>query len=98
MNGLRAGMFAAPLMAAARVAAGVTSLTCQPAGPTNPAHLARIALDPLVQWVEHGIEPDRIIAYHVTNGVTDVSRPVCPYPALPRYRGVGDTTKFRVRR
>jgi hypothetical protein len=29
MNGLRAGMSAAPLMAAARVAAGVTSLTCQ---------------------------------------------------------------------
>jgi hypothetical protein len=29
LNGLRAGMSAAPLMAAARVAAGVTSLTCQ---------------------------------------------------------------------
>jgi len=29
MNGLRAGMSAAPLMAAARVAAGVTSRTCQ---------------------------------------------------------------------
>jgi hypothetical protein len=29
MNGLRAGTSAAPLMAAARVAAGVTSLTCQ---------------------------------------------------------------------
>jgi hypothetical protein len=46
-----------------------------------------------VQWVEHGIAPDRIIAYHVTNGVQDFSRPVCPYPALPRYSGVGDTTK-----
>jgi hypothetical protein len=29
MNGRRAGMSAAPLMTAARVAAGVTSLTCQ---------------------------------------------------------------------
>jgi len=46
-----------------------------------------------VQWVEHGIAPDQIIAYHVTNDVTDLSRPVCPYPALPRYKGVGDTTK-----
>ena len=46
-----------------------------------------------MQWVEHGIAPDRIIAYHVTNGVTDLARPVCPYPALPRYSGVGDTTK-----
>jgi hypothetical protein len=33
------------------------------------------------------------MAYNVTNGVTDFSRPVCPYPALPRYSGVGDTTK-----
>jgi feruloyl esterase len=52
-----------------------------------------IALDPLVQWVEHGIAPDRIIAYHVANGAQDFSRPVCPYPALPRYSGVGDKTK-----
>ena len=55
--------------------------------------IARIALDPLVQWVEHGIAPDQIIAYHVTNNTQDFSRPVCPYPASPRYRGVGDTTK-----
>jgi feruloyl esterase len=53
----------------------------------------RIALDPLVQWVEQGIAPDRIIAYHVANGVQDFSRPVCPYPELPRYSGVGDATK-----
>jgi feruloyl esterase len=53
----------------------------------------RIALDPLVQWVEHGIAPDRIIAYHVSNGAQDFSRPVCPYPKLPRYSGAGDTTK-----
>jgi feruloyl esterase len=65
-----------------------------PAGPNNPVfHIARIALDPIVQWVEHGVAPDQIIAYHVTNAVQDFSRPVCPYPALPRYKGVGDTTK-----
>jgi len=65
-----------------------------PSGATNPVfHIARLALDPLVQWVEHGTAPDRIIAYHVANGVQDFSRPVCPYPELPRYRGVGDTTK-----
>jgi hypothetical protein len=29
----------------------------------------------------------------VTNGVTDLSRPVCPYPELPRYKGVGDPTQ-----
>src|SRR5208282_1474239 len=36
MNGLRAGIFAPPLMAAARVAAGVTSLTCQEPTFTGP--------------------------------------------------------------
>jgi feruloyl esterase len=64
-----------------------------PPGPADPPPIARIALDPLVQWVEHGIAPDQIIAYHVTNAATDFSRPVCPYPALPRYSGAGDTTK-----
>ena len=29
----------------------------------------------------------------MTNGVTDLARPICPYPELPRYKGVGDTTK-----
>ena len=55
--------------------------------------LPRLALDPLEQWVEHGTAPHQIIAYHVTNGVTDFSRPICPYPALPRYSGMGDPTK-----
>ena len=45
-----------------------------------------------MQWVEHGTAPDQIIAYHVSGSVQDFSRPVCPYPALPRYSGVGDTT------
>jgi feruloyl esterase len=65
-----------------------------PPGPNHPAPpIAHLALEPLLQWVEHGIAPDRIIAYHVTGGVTDFSRPICPYPALPRYGGVGDATK-----
>ena len=63
-------------------------------GPNDPVpHIAGLAPAPLEQWVEHGIAPDQIIAYKVTNGVTAFSRPVCPYPALPRYSGVGDTTK-----
>jgi feruloyl esterase len=55
--------------------------------------IARVALDPLVQWVEQGIAPDQMIAYHVTNNVQDFSRPICAYPALARYKGRGDTTK-----
>jgi feruloyl esterase len=52
-----------------------------------------LALDPLVRWVEHRIAPDQIIAYHAAGGVTDSSRPICPYPELPRYRGVGNPTE-----
>jgi feruloyl esterase len=48
---------------------------------------------PLAQWVEQGIPPDRIVASKVVNRVTTFTRPLCPYPALPRYSGVGDTTK-----
>jgi feruloyl esterase len=50
-------------------------------------------LGTLVQWVEQGIAPDQIIASKIANGVTAFTRPLCPYPALPRYSGVGDPTK-----
>jgi feruloyl esterase len=63
-----------------------------PVGQPHDA-ISWLALDPLVQWVEHGIAPDQIIAYHAAGGVTDLSRPTCPYPALPRYRGAGAPTK-----
>jgi feruloyl esterase len=61
--------------------------------PDPYSKIDRIALEPLVQWVEHGLAPDQIIAYHVAGEVQDFSRPVCPYPQLPRYSGVGDTKK-----
>jgi feruloyl esterase len=48
---------------------------------------------PIAQWVQQGIAPDRIIASKVVNGVTTFSRPLCPYPELPRYSGVGDPTQ-----
>src|SRR5262249_16720776 len=44
----------------------------------------------LQAWVEHGIAPEQLIAAKVTNGATVFTRPVCPYPALPRYHGAGD--------
>jgi feruloyl esterase len=64
--------------------------------PLSGGHstITRVALDPLVQWVEQGVPPDQMTAYKVTtDGMTVFSRPVCPYPELPRYRGAGDTTK-----
>jgi feruloyl esterase len=39
------------------------------------------------RWVEQGVAPERIVA---TKAGSPMSRPLCPYPALPRYRGTGD--------
>ena len=57
------------------------------AGPDTPDELS-----PLVQWVEQGIAPDQLLASKIVNGVTTFTRPLCPYPALPRYSGTGDPT------
>ena len=50
-------------------------------------------ISPVGSWVEQGIAPDQIIASKVVNGVTTFTRPLCPYPALPRYSRVGDPTQ-----
>jgi feruloyl esterase len=43
------------------------------------------------QWVEHGTAPDKIIASHLTKGVEDMTRPLCPYPEVARWKGSGST-------
>ena len=43
----------------------------------------------LEQWAASGRAPDRIPASHVTNGVVDRTRPLCPYPQVARYVGSG---------
>ena len=43
----------------------------------------------LERWRESNIAPDQILAMHVTNGVVDVSRPLCPYPQVAVYKGSG---------
>jgi len=62
-------------------------------GPEDPDHDVFLALR---QWVENGIAPTRIIGTkyvgdNPANGVA-FTRPMCVYPQLARYRGVGDTT------
>jgi len=42
-------------------------------------------------WVENGAAPQRIIASHLTNGVIDRTRPLCPYPQIAKYLGGGST-------
>ena len=46
------------------------------------------ALGALENWVERGVAPTSMIA---TKQSSPLSRPVCAYPALPRYKGAGDT-------
>jgi len=48
-------------------------------------------LSALQQWVESGKPPDRIDAARVRNGLTDRTRPLCPYPQVAVYTGKGST-------
>jgi tannase/feruloyl esterase len=49
------------------------------------------ALAALERWVEAGIAPDRITAQHVTGNRVDMERPLCPYPQVARWKGLGST-------
>jgi len=44
-------------------------------------------LSALEAWVERGVAPASMTA---TKEGSPLSRPLCPYPALPRYKGTGD--------
>jgi len=48
-------------------------------------------LTALEQWVEQGKAPEKIIASHLTSGVVDRTRPLCPYPQVAIYTGSGST-------
>jgi len=45
----------------------------------------------LEQWVEQKKTPVQIPASHMTNGVADRTRPLCPYPMVATYNGAGST-------
>jgi feruloyl esterase len=49
------------------------------------------ALGALDRWVEQGKAPESIVAAHLTNGVTDRTRPLCPYPQVAKWKGSGST-------
>jgi feruloyl esterase len=46
-------------------------------------------LSALIQWVEKGVAPDHIVAAHMTNDSIDRTRPLCPYPKVARWNGIG---------
>jgi feruloyl esterase len=43
----------------------------------------------LIDWVEKGKVPDRLIAARRVEGATVRTRPLCPYPQVARYKGNG---------
>jgi len=45
----------------------------------------------LERWREAGEAPDDIEAYRVNGNRVDMTRPLCPFPKVPRYKGVGST-------
>jgi Tannase and feruloyl esterase len=49
------------------------------------------ALSAIEQWVEKGKAPTEIIASHMSSGVADRTRPLCPYPQIAQYKGTGST-------
>jgi len=61
--------------------------------PTDPQHNISSAL---VQWVEKGVAPGPIIATKYVNDLdpsqgVKMTRPLCPYPQIAKYKGTGDT-------
>jgi len=48
------------------------------------------AVTALSNWVEKKQAPDVLLGSHVTNGATDLTRPLCPYPQVAKYSGQGD--------
>jgi feruloyl esterase len=46
-------------------------------------------LTPLVNWVEHGVAPDRIVGERRVQGKVMFTRPLCPYPSMEKYKGSG---------
>jgi feruloyl esterase len=46
-------------------------------------------LTPLMQWVEQGTAPERIIGSRMVNGKAVRTRPLCPYPQTAKYKGAG---------
>lgn len=44
---------------------------------------------PIIDWVEKGTAPERLIGARVVNDETKRTRPLCPYPEVARYKGTG---------
>jgi feruloyl esterase len=66
----------------------------QPTPSYDPQHNLLAAL---VQWVEQGVPPDKVIATKYVNDTPQLGiqmqRPICVFPKIPEYDGEGDPTQ-----
>jgi tannase/feruloyl esterase len=80
------------VMGGARKTAGWVRLFMMPGmghceGGEGPDTFDKMAV--IENWVEKGQAPERIVAAHLSNGVVDRTRPLCPYPQIAAYNGAG---------
>jgi feruloyl esterase len=64
-----------------------------PGAPADPQHSMSVAVE---RWVEKGVAPEQIIAtkYKIDGNLASgavLTRPLCPYPQVAKYRGAGST-------
>ena len=57
--------------------------------PNDPQHNVYVAIE---QWVEKAVAPDKLIATQAGNA-SKMSRPLCPYPQVAKYRHRGDVNE-----
>jgi feruloyl esterase len=43
------------------------------------------------RWRESNVAPEQMTASHVANNRVDMTRPLCPYPQVAAYKGIGST-------
>jgi feruloyl esterase len=48
------------------------------------------SITPLVDWVERGTAPDRLVASQRQGDKALRTRPLCPYPMVAKYGGAGN--------
>ena len=65
------------------------------AAPANQRDADHDVIQAVSRWVEQGLAPERIIATRYAGNSPDsgvaMQRPLCAYPAIPRYKGSGDS-------
>lgn len=44
----------------------------------------------LIQWVEQNAPPGTLMGRHVEDGKVSFTRPICPYPSVAKYKGLGN--------